>query len=109
MDDEREQIQEEGEQQEDFAQKALTQATVPVETGRGQVVDVQVGAPFVETVEKLAEQAHYGGYFRVFLNEVEMTENPWLDDAHTQLNPTYPKTVQQGMRISLTSYDKVGV
>jgi len=70
---------------------------VYVETGRGHATEVQAGAPFVETVERLADEAHYGRFFRVFLNGDEII-NP--DDA--------PQTIEPGMRIALTSYDKVG-
>ena len=68
-----------------------------IETGRGQTAEVQVGAPFQPTIERIAEEAHYGGYFRVFLNGEEII-NP--EEA--------PATVESGMRIALTSYDKVG-
>lgn len=72
--------------------------SVFIETGRGQTTEVLVGSPFSETIERLAEQAHYGGYFRVFLNGEEI------------LNPgEAPATVESGMRIALTSYDKVGL
>jgi len=71
---------------------------VYVDTGRGQAVPVPVGSPFVATLERLAEEAHYGEYFRVFLNGEEVI-NP--DDA--------PETIESGMRIMITSYDKVGL
>lgn len=70
---------------------------VYVDTGRGQAVEVQPGAPFTETLERLAQEAHYGGYFRVFLNGSEVI-NP--EDS--------PETIEPGMRIAITSYDKVG-
>jgi hypothetical protein len=71
--------------------------TVFVETGRGNTAEVQVGEPFGSTIEALAEQAHYGGYFRVYLNGDEI------------VNPAdSPATFQPGMRVSITSYDKVG-
>jgi len=70
--------------------------SVFVETGRGEAVEVQAGAPFAETVEHLADQAHYGGYFRVFLNGSEI------------LNPAEsPQILEPGMRVVITSYDKV--
>ena len=69
-----------------------------VETGRGQVAEVAVGVPFADTMEELAEQAHYGKYFRVFLNGEEL-----VDPADA------PDVVQAGMRIAITSYDKVGL
>ena len=71
--------------------------TVFVETGRGNSIEVPVGANFQETVERIADEAHYGGYFRVFLNGEEL------------INPTEsPETIQAGQRIAITSYDKVG-
>jgi len=71
--------------------------SVFIETGRGQTAEVQMGAPFQETIERVADEAHYGGYFRVFLNGEEL------------LNPEEaPSTIEPGMRIALTSYDKVG-
>lgn len=71
--------------------------TVPVETGRGQAVNVNVGAPFAETIDSIANQANYGGYYRVFLNGQEMLEP---DEA--------PATIQEGQRIAICAYDKVG-
>lgn len=71
--------------------------SVFVETGRGQAVEVQLGAPFTETIERIAEEAHYGGYFRVFLNGEELVDP---EDS--------PETIEPGMRIAITSYDKVG-
>lgn len=106
MDDEREQITEE--EPTGFAHEPTGGESVHIEVGRGNTAEVQVGAPFVETIERLAEEAHYGGYFRVFKNGEELTEDPWLDAEHTQLNPNYPTVIEQGMRIALTSYDKVG-
>jgi len=71
--------------------------SVFVETGRGQTAEVQLGAPFAETIERIADEAHYGGYYRVFLNGEEI------------LNPEEaPTTIESGMRIIITSYDKVG-
>ena len=71
--------------------------TVSVDVGRGAVVDVAVGSPLVNTLEELARNAHYGGFFRVFINGSEMV-NP--EDA--------PDNIEAGMRIAITSYDKVG-
>ena len=72
-------------------------AQVMVETGRGNAVGVAAGAPFRDTVEQIAHQANYGGYFRVFLNGDEI------------INPIEsPTTIEAGMRIAVTSYDKVG-
>jgi hypothetical protein len=68
-----------------------------VETGRGTAVEVPVGSPFVETLNRLADEARYGGFFRIFLNGLEV------------INPTdAPATIEAGMRISITAYDKVG-
>ena len=69
-----------------------------VDVGRGQTVEVAPGSPFEATTNRLADEAHYGGYFRVFLNGGEVI-NP--EDA--------PETVESGMRIAITSYDKVGI
>lgn len=71
--------------------------SIHIDTGRGQAVEVQAGASFRETLERVADEAHYGGYYRVFLNGVELI-NP--EDA--------PDTVEAGMRIAVTAYDKVG-
>jgi len=71
--------------------------TVTIETGRGNAVQVPVGANFVQTIERVADQASYGGFFRVYLNGDEIVD------------PTRsPETIQPGMRIAITSYDKVG-
>lgn len=67
--------------------------SVYIETGRGQTAEVPSGSPFRETIERIAEQAHYGGYFRVFLNSEEI------------LNPEEaPGTIEPGMRVAITSY-----
>jgi hypothetical protein len=71
--------------------------TVPIESSRGQVVEVPVGAPFVTTVERVAHDLHYGGFYRVFLNGREL-----LDPGQA------PAIIEQGHRIALTAYDKVG-
>lgn len=104
MDDE-ERVEEEPAEEEEpwvrpepYGHEATAQASVHIETGRGQTAEVQVGAPFQETIERVANGAHYGGYFRVFLNGEEIL-NP--DEA--------PATIEAGMRIAITSYDKVGL
>lgn len=72
--------------------------TVFIETGRNNSVEVPVGSPFQPTIERLAEDAHYGGYFRVYVNGTEV------------VNPEEsPATVEADARISITSFDKVGV
>ena len=71
--------------------------SVFVDTGRGHVEEVAVGANFAETIERLAEAAHYGGYFRVFLNSSEI-----VDPEQS------PEMIESGMRIAITAYDKVG-
>ena len=71
--------------------------TVQVETGRGNAISVSVGVPFSATMEQLAEEAHYGGYYRVFLNGSELISP---EEA--------PDIIEAGMRIAITSYDKVG-
>lgn len=80
-----------------FGHEATAQESVHIETGRGQTTEVQSGAPFVATIERVADEAHYGGYFRPFLNGVEIVEP---EDA--------PDTIEAGMRIVITAYDKVG-
>lgn len=77
---------------------ATTGELVFVETGRGQTAEVRVGTPFQEAVEQVANEAHYGGYYRVFLNGEEVLEP---EEA--------PTAIEAGMRIAITSYDKVGV
>ena len=72
------------------------EGSVFIETGRGQAVEAQVGAPFAETIERLADEAHYGGFFRVFLNGEELIEPE-----------ESPATIEPRMRIVITSYDKV--
>jgi len=72
--------------------------SVFIDTGRGQTVEVPVGSPFQLTLERIAEEAHYGGYFRVFLNGEEVV-NP--EEA--------PTAIEASMRIAVTSYDKVGL
>ncbi len=78
------------------------QATRPtgsvfVDVGRGEPVEVSHGAPFVETLDRLAERAHYGGDYRVFLNGSEVL---YIEEA--------PATIEAGMRLAITSYDKPG-
>lgn len=70
---------------------------VGIDVGRGQRIGVPVGADFVNTVEQVARDAHYGGYYKVFLDGKELV-NP--DDA--------PEKIEAGMQIAITSYDKVG-
>jgi hypothetical protein len=68
-----------------------------IDTGRGQAVEAHVGENFEAAVNRAAEQVHYGGYFKVFLNGSEV------------VNPSEaPQTVQPGQRIAITAYDKVG-
>ena len=92
-----EQEQERVEEEAGFAHEPTGGGSIHIDIGRGHTVEVQVGAPFQETIERIADDAHYGGFFRVFLNGEEILEPT---DA--------PETIQQGMRIALTSYDKVG-
>ena len=68
-----------------------------VDTGRSNAIPVSAGSPFVATLERIAEQHNYGHYFRVFLNGSEVV-NP--EDS--------PETIEAGMRIAITPYDKVG-
>ena len=97
MDGEREQVERE-EEQAGYGHEATGGGSIHIEVGRGNTAEVQVGAPFQETIERIAEEAHYGGYFRVFRNGEEILEPT---DA--------PETIQQGDRLAITSYDKVGV
>jgi hypothetical protein len=70
--------------------EATANEPIYVETGRGQSVAVQPGEPFIATVERIADEAHYGGYFRVFLNGEEI------------LNPTEaPATFVAGQRVAV--------
>ena len=80
-----------------FGTQRRTGGVVPVETGRGSAVDVPVGSPFVSTLERIADEANYGGYYRVFLNGEEIVEP---GEA--------PETIEEDMRLQITSYDKVG-
>ena len=52
-----------------FGEGTRAIGSVHIETGRGQTA---VGQPFGSTIERIAEEAHYGGYFRVFLNGEEI-------------------------------------
>ena len=79
-----------------FGEPDRAQGNVSIEVGGGRV-EVPVGADFVNTIERVAREHHFGGYFRVFVNSNELV-NP--DDA--------PNQIEAGMRIALTSYDKVG-
>lgn len=71
--------------------------TVPIENGRGTAVNVPVGADFAAEIDRIALEANYGGYYRVFLNGQEILEP---SEA--------PAKIEEGMRIAITSYDKVG-
>lgn len=96
---------EDGEEDEEYAPEPVRrwaedrqpEAVVHVETGRGNAVDVPVGSPFIDTIYRIAEDVHYGGDFRVYLNGSLL-----LDEADA------PETVEAGMRIALTPYDKPG-
>lgn len=82
----------------EWAEETRPQQPIFVDTGRGQGVEVRAGSPFASTLERLADEAHYGGYFRVFLNGSEVI-NP--EEA--------PETIEPGMRLAITAYDKVGL
>ena len=82
---------------EEFGASARGGARVPVDVGRGSVVNVPAGSPFFETIERLADEANYGGFYRVYLNSSEIPEPS-----------SAPATIEPGMRIAITSYDKVG-
>ena len=81
-----------------FAAGMDTTQPIFVETGRGEAVQVTVGDPFFANVTEIADRANYGGYFRVFLNGEEIVDP---EEA--------PDTIDAGMRIAITSYDKVGL
>jgi hypothetical protein len=78
-----------------------------VETGRGEPVQVRVGELFRNKIETLAEQAHYGGFFRVFVNGQEILE-PDAAEAQMKGLPVPPTYFEPGMRVVITPYDKVG-
>jgi hypothetical protein len=85
-----------------FGEPDRNRGTVSVDVGRGNFVEVEVGAPFVNTVEQLARDANYGGYYRVFLAQGD-------GESQEIVNPgDSPETIESGMRIAITSYDKVG-
>ena len=68
-----------------------------VDTGRGNSAPATIGSNFRSEIERIAEAASYGGFFKVFLNGHEVV-NP--EDA--------PELIEAGQRIAITSYDKVG-
>jgi len=81
-----------------LAARATRQAgSVFVDVGRGDPIEVQTGSPFIETLDRLAGLAHYGGDYRVFLNGSEIL---YIEEA--------PATIEDGMRLAITSYDKPG-
>ena len=94
---EEENIEEEEPRIEFGQSQRTTDQTVYVDTGRGEAVAVSPGAPFQATLERLAEEAHYGGYFRIFLNGSEVV-NP--EDS--------PELIEAGMRIAITSCENRG-
>ncbi len=82
----------------EFGEGQRTTDHVIVDVGRGgATASIPVGSDFVPTMERLAEEHNYGGYYRVWLNGSEVVDP---DDA--------PAQVEAGMRIVLTPYDKVG-
>ena len=86
----------------EFGDNQRPTETVPVDTGRGNVVQVPVGADFVPTMERLADEHNYGGYYRVFVARGRGGMSEVIDPADS------PDKIEPGMRIALTSYDKVG-
>ncbi len=82
------------------AARARTQEAgiVYVVTDKGQSVEAHAGDPFVPTIERIADEAHYGGDFRVFLNGNEILEQG-----------ASPGTIQLGQRIRIVAYDKPGL
>ncbi|MGW8177274.1 MAG: hypothetical protein ACWGQW_00535 [bacterium] len=99
--DEMEEEEEEEEAQPDtrtWAEAAEHPAeSVFVDTGRGTTAEVPAGSPFAETIDRIADENHYGGYYRVWLNATEIVRP---EEA--------PETIEPGMRIAITPYDKVG-
>ena len=82
---------------ETFGEPDRQAGVVGVDIGRGRSASVNVGADFVNTLEQLARDAHYGGCFKVFLDGKEI------------INPAdAPAKFEAGMRVAITSYDKVG-
>ena len=74
-----------------------------VETGRGNAVEVNIGADVESTLDNIADQCNYGGDYRVFLNANEILDpNEIPTDEHGN------KAFQAGQRWSLTAYDKPG-
>ncbi len=69
-----------------------------IDTGRGNAIPVNVGEPFAEAIERVADAANYGGYYRVFLQGREVA-----DPAAA------PQMIAEGQRIAITAYDKVGL
>jgi len=81
-----------------FGETQRPEDHVMVDVGRGgTVVRVNAGSEFVPTLERLADEYNYGGFYRVFLNGSEV-----LDPGDS------PETIEAGMRIAITPYDKVG-
>lgn len=80
-----------------FGESDRDAKTVPVDVGHGNMVEAKVGADFVNTIEQIARDARYGGYYRVYLNGSEVV-NP--GDA--------PAKIEAGSRIGIAPYDKVG-
>jgi hypothetical protein len=103
MDDELDNVMEDGAEEatpvRHFSQRGATEGAthVMVETGRNKSVKAEVGASFESEVDRIATAANYGGDYRVYLNGIEII-NP--EDA--------PTTIQAGMRIAITAYDKPG-
>ena len=86
-----------------FGEPDRNKGVVPVDVGHGQMVEAKVGADFVNTVEAIARDANYGGYFRVFY------ANDGAGSMTEVVNPgDAPAKIEAGMRIAITSYDKVG-
>lgn len=86
-----------------FGEPDRNKGTVPVDVGHGQKVEAKVGSDFVNTVEQIARDSNYGGYYKVYLAkdaESGMTEIVNPGDA--------PSKIESGMRIAIAPYDKVG-
>ena len=85
-----------------FGEPDRTAGVVSVDVGNGQKVEAKVGSDFVNTVEQIARDCKNGCFYKVYL----ATGTGSLQEV---LNPEdAPAKIEAGMRIAITSYDKVG-
>ena len=71
---------------------------VAVDTGGRIAVRIAVGSNFAEEVQRVANEANFGGFYKVYLNDSELEH---IEDA--------PEKVEPGMRIAIAPYDKAGI